>query len=407
MTPPLPRVWWLILALGMGLRLLWAGLIPVEPVSDSHAYLVLARTWAEHGVYGWDADTPSAYWAVGTGAIAAATFILFGNSFVGIVALNLLAGLMIIILTHALARRWFGSAVAIVAMGVVAVWPNLIFFTSILSSELYFIALILAGLWFWQRPAGRWWVNLVLAGVIWGLACYVRPLALLVPVTLALVDLPRPRQFLVTAAQAAVAVALIVAVVSPWTLRNAQVMGAPVLVSTNFGPNLWMGNNPDTDGGYMPLPDHVKGLSEVERAALLEEEAKAYIKAHPGQALARFARNLIKLNDRETIGVQWNGAAINRLGGDLAVTGAKALATLYWLAVLGAGLAGIAVLGVRFGWISAFFNPPVALWGYFTTVHIIIVVQDRYHMPSSAYVGVMAAIALAALLRRPIKDFRS
>ena len=67
----MPRGALAVLAAGMALRLIWALLIPVDPVSDSAAYETFAWTLVNDGVYGWSADQPSAYWAVGTSAIAA------------------------------------------------------------------------------------------------------------------------------------------------------------------------------------------------------------------------------------------------------------------------------------------------------------------------------------------------
>ena len=63
----------------------------------------------------------------------------------------------------------------------------------------------------------------------------------------------------------AVMLAVILAVLSPWTLRNKAVLGKAYLVSSNFSANLWMGNNPESTGGYMPTPPEVKAMSEVER----------------------------------------------------------------------------------------------------------------------------------------------
>ena len=53
-----------------------------------------------------------------------------------------------------------------------------------------------------------------------------------------------------------VAYAACLAVITPWTMRNWAVLGQPVLISTNGGFNLYMGNNPwNRWGGYMwPAP---------------------------------------------------------------------------------------------------------------------------------------------------------
>ncbi|MDO5647462.1 glycosyltransferase family 39 protein [Paracoccus sp. (in: a-proteobacteria)] len=390
------KTYWVILAAGMALRILWGLLVPVEPVSDSWAYHQFARTIVDHGVYGWTADKPSAYWAVGTSGLAALTY-LVTDGFAGIVVLNLIAGLMILTLTHHLAARWFGDRVAIWALALVAFWPNLIIFTSILSSELFFIALTLGGLFFWQRPRGHHMVNLLLAGLVWGAAAYIRPVILLVPVTLALVDLARGlRPFGITALQAAIAVLVILLVAMPWTMRNDRVMGAPVMMSTNFGPNFWMGNHAGSHGGYTSLPPEVATMTEIERADYLKAQALSYIRENPGDALRLLGRKMVQLHNRETIGVVWN-PALPRMIGDTGVQAAKAVATGYWFLMLAGGLAGIVVLARRRGIIAALFNPPVALWGYFTAIHVIVVAEDRYHMPSSALIAVMAAVTLAAL----------
>ncbi|MDP5305857.1 ArnT family glycosyltransferase [Paracoccus spongiarum] len=394
------RTFWIILTIGMGLRLAWAVAVPVMPMSDSWAYHQFARNIVDHGIYGWTASEPTAYWAVGTSAAIAFTY-LFTDSYWGVVILNLLAGGLAIVLTHALATRWFGATVGLAAMALVAIWPNLIVFTTILSSELFFIALTLAGLFFWQRPAGHPLANLILAGLIWGIAGYVRPVILLVPVALALADLARgPRGFARTALEAGVAMLLILLVALPWTIRNDRVLGAPVMVSTNFGPNLWMGNNPDSRGGYMPLPPEVETMSEIERAEFLKDKARQFMRDHPGQALKLAAIKLFKLNNRETIGVVWNGDALEPRIGGTGMTLLKLVATGYWYLVFLGGFAGIAVLVGRAGWIAALFNPPVALWGYFTALHAVVVAEDRYHMPSSAFIAMMAALALVALWRR-------
>ncbi|MDB6177153.1 glycosyltransferase family 39 protein [Paracoccus sp. Z330] len=394
------RAFWMILCAGMALRILWAMLVPVEPVSDSWAYHQFARNLVDHGIYGWSPTEPTAYWAVGTAAAIAFTY-LFTDGFWGVVLLNLAASLLAILLTFQLASRYFGAAVGIVAMALVAFWPNLIFFTTVLSSELFFIALSLAGLFFWQRPSGSPMANLLVAGLVWGIAGYVRPVILLVPVTLALVDLAHgPRRFLVTALEAAIAVFLIMLVALPWTARNDRMLGAPVMVSTNFGPNLWMGNNPDSTGGYMPLPAEVETMSEIERAEYLKDEAKTFITQNPLDALKLMGIKLVKLNNRETIGVVWNNDALEPRIGNHGMTLLKLASTGYWYLILLGGFAGIATLVARTGWIAAFFNPPVALWGYYTSLHAVVVAEDRYHMPSSAFIAMLAAVTLVSMAQK-------
>lgn len=49
---------------------------------------------------------------------------------------------------------------------------------------------------------------------------------------------------------------------------------------------------------------------------------------------------------------------------------------------------------------GAIFHPVFGGWAYFTAVHAITVSGDRYHMPSSPFVVLLAGVALAALVQR-------
>ena len=39
-------------------------------------------------------------------------------------------------------------------------------------------------------------------------------------------------------------------------------------------------------------------------------------------------------------------------------------------------------------------------WAYFTAVHAIIVAEDRYHMPATPFMTLLAGLAIAGALRR-------
>jgi SAM-dependent methyltransferase len=394
-----------IITVGMLLRLAWALLVPVEPVSDPAAYDAFARTLAKDHVYGWKATEPGAFWAVGTSAIVAATYLIVGDSYIGVVALNLLAAFVTMLLVFRLAELWFDRRTALLATACVAVWPNLIVFTTVLSSELYFIAFTLLGLWYWEKRDGRPWLNIVLCGVFWGLACYVRPVILLLPVALILPALTRGLPSVrVAGLKSVAAIALMLAVVSPWTYRNMQLFGEPVLVSTNFGPNLWMGNNPDSDGGYMSPPKWAEELSEIERSHALGEAAKTYILSDIPGFVVRTLRKAVMLHSRENIGITWNQAAIERGLGSTGVVAMKVIASGYWYLMLIAAVGGVVLLA-RHSVIGALFHPALIGWAYFTAVPAVIVADERYHMPATPFIAILAGSFIAYLLRRAPFEF--
>ena len=394
---------WPVLALGLGLRLIWAALVPVVPVSDQVAYATFARVLREHGVHGWSAAEPTAYWAPGTAMIHAAGFALFGDSGATIVGINLLFSLLLIWVGHRLGTAWFGPRAGLAAALLLAIWPTLVMFTTTLSSELPFLALTALGLLAWDgrrnlAPVSRrvW----PLAALIWAAAMMLRPVIQMLPIALGLAALlRRGRQGRGTMAQAFILLGLMLALVQPWAWRNAEVLHSEARISTNFGPNLWMGNNPASDGGYMELPEETKGLTEAARDGRLKDEALRYMLDHPGQTLLRSVTKFIALHDRETIGVAWNDEGLRQAFGDGVKLPLKLLATGFWYLLMLAALGGVVILALRKGFLQAIAHPAVVGWAYFSVLHAVVVVEDRYHLPGGLFLVFLAACFWEAALR--------
>ena len=74
----------------LALRFIWIALIDVNPVSDSFAYNVFATNIVEHGVFGFRPDQPGAYWAVGTPAIYAGAYLIFGINSFAVIFVNMI-----------------------------------------------------------------------------------------------------------------------------------------------------------------------------------------------------------------------------------------------------------------------------------------------------------------------------
>src|SRR5687767_11911502 len=205
-----------LVALALALRILWAIAVPVRPVSDPAAYEVFARGLAAGEGYGWKAGEPSAYWPVGTAAAYGALYAVFGVSPLPVVIFNLLLGAAIVALTALVARRWFGDRAALIAGAATALWPSLIAFTTVIASELPFIALLLLGVHLWER---RRVASALAAGLVFAAAALVRPQALIVPVVLAVGDLLRGEAARASLVRGALAAAVMAAAILPWSLR--------------------------------------------------------------------------------------------------------------------------------------------------------------------------------------------
>ncbi len=387
------------------LRALWALAIPVVPVSDGHAYDVFAQNIASGNGYGWEPHKPSAFWPVGTPAIYALLYWTFGHSYGAVASLQVLVGVLVVVLAASLAGRWFGEASAAPTAWTMACWPLLIEYTTVLASELYFILFVLAAYWLATLPGRSFPLRGAMSGALVAAASYVRPLALLLPPLLFLSEAAAAPQRRRAVLACLLCAATAVVCIAPWTLRNWQVFDRFVVISTNGGSNLWMGNNPDADTGYMRLPKmDVDNEADIDR--ILGERAKAYIFSEPVTFVRRALKKTLVLHGRETIGITWNEQGISTTLGERVLGPLKAVSSLYWWLVLALAVYGACRLALKLRWTVLVACPPLAAWIYFTIVHSVSVAADRYHMPAIPFIAMLAASAMGQvrLWRRRMAD---
>jgi 4-amino-4-deoxy-L-arabinose transferase-like glycosyltransferase len=351
---------------------------------------VFAQNIASGKGYTFPDGSFTAYWPVGTSAIYAALYYVFGLSFLPIVLFNLVIGTMIVWLTYAIANRYLNKAVATVASLMVACWPILIQFTTILASELIFIFLILSAIFIWGAKP----LKPLLRAIIWGaLVCgatYVRPTALPLILLLPLLDYLSGQKLRDCILQFSVATLTAAILFAPWVYRNHLHFNQFVLVSANGGANLWMGNNPQSNGGYTELPE-IAFENEVVRDQYFKQQAIDYILNNPLSYLTLTFKRALLTYKSETIGVVWNNA-LNKQLGNQSLMLLKAVSSLYWWLILIAALIGIFYLYQRkaLAWHHALF----AVSLFFFVFPLLTVGQDRYHLPLNPFLAIFAAYGL-------------
>ena len=382
---------WVIIGVALLLRLVWAALVPIEPVADSVLYDGFAKNIAFGKGYAFPGGDLTVYWPVGTAAVYAAVYAVFGTSGLATAVFQAFLGASIVGLTCRLASRYAGPIVAGVAGWCVAVWPLLIEFTTILASELIFIALVLAALNVWGTGRFRPLVRAVWWGALIAAATYVRPTAwpmlVIFPMCAWLVD-RQWRSAVMTLGVSMLTAALLFA---PWVYRNHQLFDRFVLIAANSGPNLWMGNNPDSIGGYMQLPDRAFA-NEVERDRFYGAEAVAYIKSHPLDYLRLALRRAVLTYDRETIGVVWNEPGLVGRFGPGVLQPLKLLSSAFWWSMLALGTCGVWRV-VRNRQLARAWPLLVPLL-FFAAIPILTVAQDRYHVPIDPLLAIFASWGL-------------
>ena len=278
-------------------------------------------------------------------------------------------------------------------------------FTTVLASEMPYLLFTLAGiaLWEWRRKALA--VRGISAGAMFALAALVRPTALLVPVVMGVSDAVCRREWRRPVAMTALVTAVMLVGVAPWSVRNTRLFDEFVLVSTNGGTNLWIGNNPEANGFYMDIDKTaMAGMNELERDRHLGAEAKAFMREHPAAATKLVVKKLAYLHAWETIGVAWNEPSITKRFGERALRPLKWVGQCYWMALVGAALMGLLFHLKRHGLVKAIAHPITMNWAFYAAVYAVTQVQDRFHFSFVPMLAVLAALPIVWVMDKRSKQ---
>jgi 4-amino-4-deoxy-L-arabinose transferase-like glycosyltransferase len=301
-------------ALGALIRVLWMTNVHSVPVSDFAYYLNKGISLANGQGYT-SGGVPTAFWPPGYPIFLAGVFKVFGGSLEVAKATNIVLWTATTVLVYLLGLRLDGRATAAVAAFTVALFPEFILFANLVSSENLFIPLVLGSALILspkQKMSGPPnWKRSLLAGLLLGFAVVVRTTAVLLPPLMALILMLwyRSRPAFISACLLIAAFAISPAA---WVVRNAVVMGSPVL-STNGGISLWTGNNPLATGGYRlkgtyPPRDISTPANELAANSAYTKEAITFVVTQPGQFIALVPEKAKQLFAKPaTLG--WNTAA--------------------------------------------------------------------------------------------------
>lgn len=402
----------LILALAFTIRIVWIAISQWHPMPDDDAfrYDFGARGLADGLGYIHLNGDPTAFWPPGYSLLLAGGYVLFGRHIEVAQAINALMGTATVGLVYLIGLRLFGPRPALIAAAITALFPSLIFFTAVTTSEIAFTFFALLGVLMLIIEAQsmrngrrdlRW---LLAAGVVLGFASLIRGQALLLPLVL----IPfwwRCRIDRSGIADGVVALALGMAlIVAPWGIRNAIEMRAPVLISTNAGVDFWIGHHESATGAYGPTggdelvyrhPDLAGVDREVRANSDGFRKGITYALSHPREELVLPFKKLFWLYYNDEEGLRWNEGH----GGQQFLSGPArglllALSNVYYFTI-----AGVLVLGVPL-WFSI--RDPgrvllISLVLYWTFIHLVFFGDPRFHAPMMPVAALLAALPLAAL----------
>lgn len=311
-----------------------------------------------------------------------------------------------------IARELWGPRAALVAGSLAALYPPLVLVGSAPLTEALFVPLelaVLAVVVLARRAPAPPLRLALLAGALCGAAALTRQAGffLLLPVAVGLFSVAgwdRRRTTTVTA----VAVLAALAVVAPWTARNAVEFGRfiPVAVQGGFVAagtyNPVSAASPDAPGAWRPptaIPELARlflrpGIEEPELNDRLSDYGRDYLRDHPGYVVEVVALNTLRL-----FGVGPGGKAV--AAADFDIMGIRngtvrdltnvAVVVMALLALAGAVLALVRRRGPMFVWLA-----PLVLIA--TTVPLI--GTPRYRIVLDPFLVMLGALALTATVER-------
>jgi 4-amino-4-deoxy-L-arabinose transferase-like glycosyltransferase len=239
--------------------------------------------------------------------IAAAVYLVTGHSRTALVLLQLAVAAMTVWLIGWVAILATGrSGAGIAAALLMAIHPGLIRYSCILHplifDTFFFVAAGGAVIRYRQMPSLR---RGALAAFIIGLGVLTRPTILLFLLPLLWIAWRSLQTMPSRFARSAAVVGVTLALIAPWTIRNAIVLHDFVLTRSGTGFVFWLGNNPSASGSAIDaggrsirrlaspqLQKRILAAGELARDRIFMQEARDYIRRDPFAAAVRVLKRL-------------------------------------------------------------------------------------------------------------------
>jgi len=418
----------LVIAIALALRLAWALITQWHPDAlqqdDAYFYDFTARALANGRGYIGPGGDATASWPPGYPLLLSTAYVLFGRHVIVARLLNVALGAATVWLVYLIGRRLFGHRPALLAAGIVACFPSLIFYTGVTLSEITFTFLALLAVYLLivegnhdseSEPQHRNAKSALLlgAGLVLGMATLTRGQALFLQLVFVPFWLRSGATWKRIGQKLAVLAVGMALIVTPWTIRNAIQLHAPVPISTNAGVDFWIGHNESATGKYdysvafrlgvevaLSHPELSGTARDVRANSAGFRKGLEFAATHPARELVLPFEKFFWLYYSDIDAVRWNeGRGLQKFLPGLVREGLLALSDVYYFAV-----AGLAVISMR-RWFSdrdAGRLLLISLVAYWIFVHLVFFGSPRFHAPIMPIAGLLAA--QAQLLFRPRRD---
>jgi len=283
------------------------------------------------------------------------------------------------------------------AAGTVAVYPLLVIYPLALATENLYVPLLGLSLVALLRAGDRQRLSdALLAGFALGLTALTRSIvALFVPVAALWVWWGGPSQREGLRNGALLFLCFLVLVL-PWSVRNTLLHGEFCFIESSLGYNLYQGYHPESTGTFSAdfALDLVPILDDAERDRLGMEAFWSFVRADPGRVPILMVRKFghFWALDRRAFQYFYSNGFFGHWPGGLVVAALLVLC-LPFVVLAPAGLAGLSLSWPRRQTVLA-----ALLLIYTVGIHVLIMAEERFHVP---LLPVLAPFAAYTLLDRP------
>ncbi|MEY3688611.1 MAG: hypothetical protein RIT37_173 [Bacteroidota bacterium] len=264
----------LLSGLGFIAHVLMSILISPIPQSDALDYHNHALRLAEN--YSFTSNgIPTAYRPIGFPAVLSVFYMIWTHSISGFILQSFLVSCTALLLALHLKDHQVSNGISYAGLILYLLLPMTWIQSMTFMSEPLAIACMMLGIYIHDASQGM--KSRFMEGFCWGIAILTRPIMVFSVIAILIHDFMKGSRNKIIACSIGILI-----VILPWMIRNAIVMGSPMIAS-NTGINLYIGHHPEANGSYhyveeMNRFDHV---SEVEASTSAMKSALQFIMNDP------------------------------------------------------------------------------------------------------------------------------
>jgi len=308
-----------------------------------------------------------------------------------------------ILIVYKISTLLFNRIVGTVTAFGFTVYPPLLYYSAKLVPTTFFIFLVTITLFFVLRMRNRKPLSAILAGVTLGLSLVCDPLAFALFPALIIWYFIQPE---VRLKDTLFVIVISCIVLIPWTVRNRDIHGRIVPVTTQFGVNFWIGNNPHATGtDYYEVTSIEEGsfvimtetlsedtqkrlatMSEIERSRFFFDQGIQFIQQNPPKFLSLLFKKA---------SIYW-WFAPSEINASIDVAQYRTVYIIFYLPMLLLGLLGIVISLVT----PLLKNTSLIILTMFfisTTYIVTHVGLMRYRVPLEVYLLMFACFAIVVI----------